>query len=356
MYNLVNFKFTEPITNNNLDYFADESGKYLFLYSETSGKVYPIIDDIPIILPPFARNANLEIPALEVCQNDVSVKKNSKLLTMIESTIHDIQSIDKKSWEWEDEEFWDATYEKDLSEGDTTNWNDRIWQRETIVNRIPKDVYKSGIRLLDVGCGEGQNFKDLFKDKINDDSVYAATDISMNALKLNRKRSNFKNSVFVLCSADHLPFKKEYFDIILLFGILHHTSLKGKILTDVHSILKGGGYCAVHEAIVHSQEEYEEHMTTIRKSYEKGNDSFHEERIIHKDLADEISKNRFKYIMKKEENSYYFFRLFRYFNYLLLKSKLFFRLYSFTDRIFISLFGSNLRKFKPTAVFYLLLK
>lgn len=97
MYKLGDFKFVEPITNNNLDYFVDDDGKYLFLYSYISGKVYPIIDDIPVILPSFARNANLEIPALKEYQNYVSVKKNNNLIKMLAATILEIENIDKKA-------------------------------------------------------------------------------------------------------------------------------------------------------------------------------------------------------------------------------------------------------------------
>jgi SAM-dependent methyltransferase/uncharacterized protein YbaR (Trm112 family) len=346
----------EPGTKTRLKVFNNSEGKALFYYSDFSKTIYPIKEDIPIVLPPQSRNPHIELPLLNEIITNKELKNNVKIIEMFENTISIIKSVKQKSWEWEDEEFWSTTYNNNLKSKIKKNWNDRIWQRKTLINKLPLGLFDTKINILDIGCGEGQNFRELFRKKISNESIYVATDISFNALILNRQKNNFVNSLYILCSADYLPFEDNIFDVILLFGILHHTHSKEKILSSVNNIFKQKGYCLVHEAIVHNEDELSNHLKNIKKSVKSGNDSYHEERIILKNLLLEIEYNNYSFIFKRQENSYYFFRLFNLIRNLLLKYEFLFRFLSFIDRVIIKVFNGKIKKFNSNEILLLLQK
>jgi len=184
----------------------------------------------------------------------------------------------QRSFAWEDEEFWSRTYEKSsVQPPDDSGWNDRIWQRESVVKAAKVG---GAITLVDIGCGEGQNFRCVLRSRVAPESVYVAVDISLSGLKLNRKRNAWPNSLYILCSADKLPLAPQSTDLICYFGVLHHTKNKEKNLPAHLNILRPGGQIVLCEAVERAR------ILGARFTPEQ---SAHEERFDVKSLAAEIA-------------------------------------------------------------------
>jgi SAM-dependent methyltransferase/uncharacterized protein YbaR (Trm112 family) len=210
--------------------------------------IFPIKDSIIVILSKRARNYTLEYPLLlkidENLRDSADRRYAQKTLTFLESLKH------TSTWEWEDEKYWTKQYELEIRGESKKNWNDRIWQREGLTRNLTNRISLENVSILDIGCGEGQNFRELLSAKCNAGAQYIATDISFSALKINRLRNPHKNSVYVLCSEDYeLPFVTGSIDIICYFGILHHTRHKSENIIKDERLLKNNGYVVLCESI-----------------------------------------------------------------------------------------------------------
>jgi CRISPR/Cas system-associated protein endoribonuclease Cas2 len=134
---------------------------------------------------------------------------------------------------------------------------------------------------------------------------------------------------------DNIPLASEFIDIILFFGILHHTLLKQKILYKFTKILKPGGYIILHEPI------FRPSITPkiLKKSTET---SKHEERISKRLILNETYKTR-EIINLFEGCGIFFGAMMRFFGKFILKNKKIFRFIEYTDLFFIKL----LERFHP---------
>jgi len=94
----------------------------------------------------------------------------------------------------------------------------------------------SGKRILDVGCGEGYLAK-LLMEKGNE--VYGI-DISEHAVELAR-RNGVKAFVCDVENED-LPFKKSFFDAIILSEVLEHLISPREVIEKLKPYLVDGGY------------------------------------------------------------------------------------------------------------------
>ncbi len=228
---------------------GDESG----LSCEVCALVFPVTDGIPILLPRHARSKEVELPLVEAL---AAREGTDAVRPALDATLELLRSLDgKKSWEWEDEEYWRKKYRgqmervragEDLDKG---RWPVRFWQREFLVERMPDALWDQGKTILDIGCGAGHNFRILLSSKFHDDSLYIAADVSLDALKLNRLRNPHANGLYVLCSADRVPFRDGVVDMLCYFGILHHTERKAGTIEEDSRLLKNGGVAVLHEAI-----------------------------------------------------------------------------------------------------------
>jgi len=100
---------------------------------------------------------------------------------------------------------------------------------------------KKGMKILDLGCGNGLMFPELLKHG----STVVGFDISSSMLNLARKK--FKNEIkdkkikLILGSATKLPFKNNSFDGAVSFAVLHHipsNELRLKFLQELWRVLK----------------------------------------------------------------------------------------------------------------------
>lgn len=220
-------------------------GEFAFL-AEGTGLLHPVIDDAAILLSREDRSCELEAPAILAFSG--SSRSNPELASAAERTLALLESRrGLKSFAWEDEEHWARKYSAAANVvEDATRWNDRIWQRQEL---LAAANVRGTMTVVDIGCGEGQNFRSLIKDRLNCGSLYIALDISLGGLQLNRRRNGWPNAIYVVGSADHLPLASSCADLICYFGILHHTKNKEKNLPAHLEVLKPGGKIIMHEAI-----------------------------------------------------------------------------------------------------------
>jgi SAM-dependent methyltransferase len=96
-----------------------------------------------------------------------------------------------------------------------------------------------GLRVLDVGCGNGYV---LFHYARNGADV-TGVDLTATAIDLSSKRFALAglNGRFVEIDGEHLPFPDDHFDIVCSMGVLHHTSNPGPVVDEIFRVLKPGG-------------------------------------------------------------------------------------------------------------------
>ncbi len=220
------------------------------LFCETCELVYPAKESILIMLPKYARNYTLEYNLVENINRKIANPLNKLLDRYIDNTLKLLDSLKgTKTWEWEDEEFWNEEYKKERISKAQKNWNDRIWQRKFFVESVLQDMGQKEKTILDCGSGEGQDFRLSLSQYCDEQTLYIATDISFEGLKLNQERNRHKNSIYILCTIDNLPIQKESLDVLCYFGILHHTEKKELSIPDNSKLLKKGGFILLHEAL-----------------------------------------------------------------------------------------------------------
>jgi len=288
-----------PDCKGNLKEIVFQS-KIIGFYCPKCGIVFPVKDDIPILLAKEARNFDLEYPLIKKIESKISNNSSDEIRSFIKKTL--VLLASKKgmlTWEWEDEEFWSRKYRKEAVAKVQKNWNDRIWQREILAKKLTSLSSLRGKTILSVGCGEGQNFRFLLKKYCDENCLYIATDVSFEALKLNRFRNTHKNSLYVLCSADYeLPFPDNTIDVLCYFGILHHTKNKSNNIQKDKRLLRKNGYLILAEAV--------DRPTPSLASWliPKEETSAHEERVRKQSLFAQLTRKRgFEVVFVREEGT-----------------------------------------------------
>lgn len=96
-----------------------------------------------------------------------------------------------------------------------------------------------GLRVLDVGCGNGYV---LFQYARNGAEV-TGVDLTATAIDLSRKRFAIGGlpGNFVETDGECLPFPDGYFDIVCSMGVLHHVSNPAPMVNEMHRVMKPGG-------------------------------------------------------------------------------------------------------------------
>ncbi len=277
--------------------------------------VYPVAEGIPVLLGQRSRNYNLESPLLQEMERQPGAGRN--LQDCLENTRRLLESgRGQKSWEWEDEEYWAGHYAAQLDQAEAGNWNDRTWQREFLVGRLAARTDLKGKTILDIGCGEGQNFRLLLARYSDAATLYIATDISLDGLKLNRARNPHEKSLYVLCSADALPFKPGVIDCLCYFGILHHTERKAATVPRDSELLKIGGFIIIHEAVAKASRLAPAWLkqALARLWGAAAETSAHEENVDRKDLLRQIAgAGGLEVIAARGDGGLFYFEMMRFF-------------------------------------------
>jgi ubiquinone/menaquinone biosynthesis C-methylase UbiE/uncharacterized protein YbaR (Trm112 family) len=285
-----------PNCLNRISVIDDElSNQALGYLCDKCELIFPVKEGILIILAKEVRNYELEYQLLLDIKTRLSAKGDVVLNNAIERTIELVK--DKKgssSWQWDDEQFWSKEYANFSQNNVQKNWNDRLWQRQILMSKLSEKVCLNEKVIFDVGCGEGQNFRYLVFPYCTPTSLYIATDISFAALKINRQRNPHKNSIYILCSADHeLPVCNNSIDLLCYFGILHHTKNKHKNIEKGKRVLAENGFVMFSESVDRFS----------LGSLDSENSSAHEELINKEALIEEFSHATLIKIIIREEST-----------------------------------------------------
>ena len=111
--------------------------------------------------------------------------------------------------------------------------------------------------VADLGCGSGDASERLAPvvDRV------IAVDREPAMLKAARKRlSSYENITFLEAGLDELPIESDLLDAAVLMLVLHHQPDPGRIIKEVHRVLKPGGRLVVVDMISHNRVDLVEAM------------------------------------------------------------------------------------------------
>lgn len=121
--------------------------------------------------------------------------------------------------------------------GVKNNLFQRLWHKSKInlAKKIIKDLrFKN---CLDVGCASGFMISEIARSypKVN----YFGVDIYDKAIAFAKK--NYPNIEFQAASAQKLPFKNSFFDLVLFYETIEHVEEPLKCLEEIKRVLKNSG-------------------------------------------------------------------------------------------------------------------
>lgn len=110
---------------------------------------------------------------------------------------------------------------------------------------IAEKMPPSGKRLLEVGCGEGNNFVYL-REKLPG-VEFTGADFSFEKVRFMKVFAG--GGAGVCADAAGLPFKKQLFDVVLFRDLLHHVNWgREQVLSEAFRVLRPGGAVIVLES------------------------------------------------------------------------------------------------------------
>lgn len=94
--------------------------------------------------------------------------------------------------------------------------------------------------VLEIGFGTGWITSELQKKA----KMVYGIELSNTSLKLSKYRfRNCKNINLRIASSENIPFKDNYFDFVVSYGVLHHAQNDNKCYKEIYRVLKPGGEC-----------------------------------------------------------------------------------------------------------------
>jgi len=112
---------------------------------------------------------------------------------------------------------------------------------------IPEMDLDDGLRLLDVGCGDGKLLFAL-AGFLQSCELYGV-DISEKKIRKCQKKKKSNSIKFNLAAAEKLPFEDEYFDAITCTNLIHHLPQRVRAIDEMYRVLKPGGILYILEGI-----------------------------------------------------------------------------------------------------------
>ena len=117
--------------------------------------------------------------------------------------------------------------------------NPRVLASIDLINRAMKVVgFLKITRVLDLGVGDGSVVKQLV-DALGLDCVIYGVDIDECALEQAKERGIIVSKVDL--NKDKLPYRDNYFDLVLMEEVIEHLANPDNALEEVHRVLKPGG-------------------------------------------------------------------------------------------------------------------
>jgi len=125
----------------------------------------------------------------------------------------------------------------------TREWSERIeairYEQEPMIFAAAQFTRHRGARVLEVGVGAGTDHMQWARagaDLYGVDLTEAAISNTRSRLSLHELASNLQ-----VTNAEKLPFPDGHFDVVYSWGVIHHSEDPGKIVREVHRVLKPGG-------------------------------------------------------------------------------------------------------------------
>lgn len=103
--------------------------------------------------------------------------------------------------------------------------------------------FLAGKSVLDAGCGGGR-FVSYVSQSI--DSKIIAFDLGQGLLLAKEKNKNANNIAYVQGNLLNPPFRKDVFDFVYSFGVLHHTPDPENAFNKISGLVKTGGHFAIY--------------------------------------------------------------------------------------------------------------
>lgn len=108
--------------------------------------------------------------------------------------------------------------------------------RFTVENLVNRRI-KSGTKLLDAGCGQGDSLRDYSKPQ--DVDVYGVDLLRSDVVAAKRR---WKGSGFIVADLSLLPFVEGVFDGVLSVDVLEHVKSKPSVIGELARVVKKGGF------------------------------------------------------------------------------------------------------------------
>ncbi|HSD62778.1 MAG TPA: class I SAM-dependent methyltransferase [Ignavibacteriaceae bacterium] len=109
-------------------------------------------------------------------------------------------------------------------------------ERAIIVNKIiSSDNICKGLRILDVGSGEGST-----SAFFSESNWVVSYDLSL--IRLKRQRQNFPALSLINGKAETLPFQNSSFDLIILQDVIEHIPGRDSLVNEIKRVLKNSGF------------------------------------------------------------------------------------------------------------------
>ena len=114
-------------------------------------------------------------------------------------------------------------------------------------NKVIKNCIKKNFRVLELGSGMGENTKIL----VDTQAQIFATDISVESLKVIKKRFSQKNINTKVADMESLPFENGSFDIVVSAGALSYGD-NGKVMSEIYRVLNQNGCFIAIDSLNHN--------------------------------------------------------------------------------------------------------
>lgn len=109
----------------------------------------------------------------------------------------------------------------------------------SVGTRVRDNIFKRmlqpgcGDRILDAGCGMG-----YFTDMLNNGAYCIGVDLDRDCI---HHCQQYMKGAYLSCDLHELPFPDNYFDKVLCTEVLEHIKDNGKVLDELHRVIKPGG-------------------------------------------------------------------------------------------------------------------
>jgi len=133
---------------------------------------------------------------------------------------------------------WSKLYDKNPD--DMINYSFRI-RRQRVVEML-EPILRSGMRVLDVGCGTGIMAPFVLSKKAH----YQGVDLSANMIQEAKKRYSGNQTsegsvTFTVADVEKMPFADAHYDVLMALGLLEYFENPQRVTNEIVRMVKPGG-------------------------------------------------------------------------------------------------------------------